>query len=94
MFEGGICKYDIYILINVYCWLLVPSIIFALFVSHSPCLDYIRSSDPGFTQQAVIPPPHYGTRVHRYRQMMGKTLCSLVDSHRVVPIRADRRSQQ
>ena len=44
-------------------WLFL-CIIFALFLSPSPSLDALCTSDrPGVTEQALLPPLHYGTRL-------------------------------
>ena len=49
------------------------------------------NSDPG-SQQALLPPPHYGSCLHFYREKTS-TLASLVDSRRIAPTHA-RPSQQ
>ena len=63
-------------------WLLIPAIIFALFLSPSPSprYTYLRSV---VTKQALLPPPHYGTRLHFYREN-NSALSSLVDLRRIV----------
>ena len=50
-------------------------------------------SHPGATKQVLFPPPHYGPCLHFYHDKT-LSLSSLVDSHRIAPTPAARRSQQ
>ena len=50
-------------------------------------------SDPASLRRLFSPHPHYGTRLRVHREK-GTALSSLVDSHRIAPTRAARRSQR
>ena len=53
------------------------------FLSPSHCLDATQIR--GVTEQPLLPPPHYGTRLHFYCENI-PSLFSLVDSRRIVHI--------
>ena len=55
------------------------------FLSSSTSLD-VRNADPGSPSQALVPPPHYGTRVHFFfhREENSALFFPLFDSRRDV----------
>ena len=62
-------------------WLVISSIILALSVS--PPFLYKATQIRGHIKQGLLPPPHYGMRLHFYREKTS-ALSSLADSHRIV----------
>ena len=52
-----------------------------------------RNLDPGSLEQALLPPPHYGTRLH-FCCAKDTALSSLVDSRRIVLTHSVKRSRQ
>ncbi|CAM9775421.1 unnamed protein product, partial [Laminaria digitata] len=69
-----------------------PVCVFFFYLLSSPVfsLHPSRNSDPinrlrvRVTKQALLPPPHYGTRLLFYREKSSALSSSLVDSRRIV----------
>ena len=78
---------------SIFCFLFLSSSLLSSshFLSASPSLDVTQI--PGVTKHALLPPPHYGTRLRFYREET-PAISSHVDSHRIAPTHAARRSQQ
>ena len=68
-----------------------PFIFLALLISPSPSLFIHVTRRSGVTKRALLPPPHYGTRLRFYREKTS-ALSSLVDSHRIASTHATKQA--